>query len=253
MLGPRTEVRVQEDVDALVDVFLPEHLHVDRAADAALRAVGGDDVLRAHTRLGAGETIGQRDGHARRVLLEGRQLGVEAQLARRRRLGESAEDRLQIVLRAERVADRARGLVLGPRASGDAAVELFPGERARPHDEARAVGRQAGVADALLHAELAVHLHRARVDAARLGMHGGARVTLDQQRADAEVREQDRGGQPDRPAADDEDGDLEHGPSITRAGAPDFQGLGASDGSDAANFGHAGETGGWAEAAQRGR
>ena len=59
---------------------------------------------------------------------------------------------------------------------------VLAGQRARPHDEPRALGRQAGRAHRVLHAALPKDLHRARIDPARLGMNGGGRMPLDQQR-----------------------------------------------------------------------
>ena len=123
------------------------------------------------------------------------------------RLGEAAQYRLQIVLRAQAVQHR-RGSAVGRRhAARDAALDLAPGEALGPDDKAGPLRREAGFADRRLDAELAVHLHRAGVDAARFRQDRRAGMTLDEQRAHAVPRQQKRGGQPDRAAADNQNRD----------------------------------------------
>jgi hypothetical protein len=58
--------------------------------------------------------------------------------------------------------------------------------------------------DGLLEPDGAERLHGALVEGGRTGVDGGAAVALDEQVRHAVVGEQDRGGQPDQAAADDQ-------------------------------------------------
>ena len=206
---PRREVGPEEDVEAPVDPGVTAHGDTQRLSHPATGAVGGDEVAGTHPRVAAG--IAQGGRHVIGVLPEIDQLGTEAQVSGWQRGGVGAEHRLQIVLRAETAEHRAGLLRLGPRAPGDTALQLLAGQRARPDDEARALVGEPGGAHRRLDAALSVDLHGPRIDAAGLGMDGRARVPLHDQGGDTEPREQDRGGEPDRAAAGDEDVDLAHG------------------------------------------
>lgn len=224
MLGPRAQIGVQQHVDALVDGLFADHLRAERATNAALCAVGGDHVLRAHGRRRARGPVGERGRHAGRVLREGRQLGVESELARALLLGECAQHRLEVVLRAQAVPYRTDSLTAGRRTPRHAPLDLLAGERRRPHDEARALGRQPGRAHGCLHAALVEDLHRAHVGAARFWMDGRSRMTLDEQRADPMLRQEERGGEADGAAADDQHRDVHQYPrsrsTTFRSGVP---------------------------------
>src|SRR6202022_1295808 len=60
MFDPSGEIGVEQDIDAVVDVLLSGHLHGKRAAHAALRAFGCDQIARGERRLRSARAIGQR-------------------------------------------------------------------------------------------------------------------------------------------------------------------------------------------------
>jgi hypothetical protein len=64
MRDPLGEVGVEQDIDAVIDLLLADHPHAERAADAALRALGGDQIACLEGRLRSCRPIGQdaRDG-----------------------------------------------------------------------------------------------------------------------------------------------------------------------------------------------
>ena len=62
MLDPLGEVGLEQDIDAVVDFLFADHVDAQRAADAALRAFGGDQIARGERRLLAGDAIGQHAG-----------------------------------------------------------------------------------------------------------------------------------------------------------------------------------------------
>ena len=49
MFDPLGQIGVEQDVDAVVDLLLADHVHAERAAHAALRALGGDQIARGET------------------------------------------------------------------------------------------------------------------------------------------------------------------------------------------------------------
>jgi hypothetical protein len=206
---PRTQIRIEKYVDALVDLFASDHAHAEAAAHAALGAIGGNDVLRPHAAAFAAAMVGHHRRDAFAILFAGRQLGGKAQLAALP-LGRPAQYRFKVVLGAKAVAHRAHRQA--PRAGppGDATFDLFPAQGSRPHDEAGVLGCKAGRADLGLNAQVTVDLHAARVDGAGLGMHGRARVALNEQRGHPGPRQQQRCRQADGPAADDQNGDVDH-------------------------------------------
>src|SRR5258708_21022108 len=57
MFGPLPEVGAEQDVDAVVYLLFPYHSHAQRAADAALRALRGDEIARGKWPLLAGHTV----------------------------------------------------------------------------------------------------------------------------------------------------------------------------------------------------
>ncbi len=185
MVRPFAEVGFDQDVDAVIDILLAVHGDAERATDAALRAVGGDHVARPNLFRCAGRGAGERGDDARLILLERRQFGVEAHVAQRLLLGRVSQHRLEIVLGAQTGAHRGHLRALGALAPRHAPLDLLAGERLCPDDESDSLGRQAGFADIGLEALLVEDLHRAGVDAARLGMDGGAGMALGKQRSDA--------------------------------------------------------------------
>src|SRR5215510_5731848 len=185
VFGPWPQVSIEEDIDALVHPFAPDHVNAQLTADPALGTVGGDHVLGPHAGLAATHAIRKGRDDTAIILDTGANLGVEAQLARPLMLGEGPQHGLEVVLRAQAVAHWADGQALWPCAPGNAALDLLAGQRPRPDDKAGVLRPQAGLADGGLDAALAVHLHAARVDGTCLGVDSGARVALDQQRAHA--------------------------------------------------------------------
>ena len=217
---------MHQHVDAAVEERVALERDVEHLAHAAARAVGGDHPAGAHALA-----TRERGGDRLRVRLEASQLGVEAQRRERLGLRVTPQDGLEVVLGAERRAHGADPLHVGAHPRGQAPLQLSSGQRLGPDDEPHPVLRQPGGA----HVGFQVHelasdggvpgpatacgsrraalpedLHRADVDAARLGMDGRAGMPLDQQRGHPQTREPDRRAQAHRPAADDEDGSLDH-------------------------------------------
>ena len=218
---PRSQIGVEEDVDAVVHRLGADHGDAQHAADRALGAVRRDHVLRAHGGLLAAHAVGEGGGDGPGVLLDGRHLRVEPEPARLEALREAPEHGLEIVLGAEAIAHRRHRHVLRRRPAGHTALDLFPCQGPRPHDQARALDGQPRVADLLVDAALPVHLHRAGIDAARLGQDGRVRMPLGEERADAVLGQEDRCGEAHRAAAHDEDGNVDRQDAAAAIGMAD--------------------------------
>jgi len=158
-----------------------------------LRALGCDQIARGKRRLRARGAVGQDAGDGARLLAERRQFGIEAQHSRACRFGKPANDRLEIILCAEAIPDRRHGHVLGGGAAGYPALDLPAGQRFGPDDRSQPAFLQPRLPDRGIDAALPEDFHGARVDAARFRRDRGARVSFDQQRTHAVLREQQRG------------------------------------------------------------
>ncbi len=179
----------------------PHHLDAGRAPCLAASAVAGQQVARVPVLALAGLDRADLGHDSLLGLLEAHELGGEADLRQVRMLDDAIDLLLDGVLRHQALPGRRLAEIgLGPRAA-----DLAPGD-AFDLDEHVGIVLQAALADALLDAPLAEDLHGAHPAAARLGMVGRGRAFLDDHRVDAEAVEQQAHRQPDRPAADDQDG-----------------------------------------------
>ena len=172
-----------------------------------MRAVGGDEVTRADRALVAAVPRADRRGHAVGVLLDlDRLRGVLDGGADLRRFRE--QDRLEADLRDEEPPARADvldALVDRPEVPVELlAAEALDGDDRSVLDEL-AAGR---VLDLALEPDRAVGLHRALADQRRARMDGGSPMALDDEGRHPARAEEDGRRQPDKAAADDQDGDV---------------------------------------------
>src|SRR6185312_11593450 len=98
----------------------------------------------------------------------------------------------------------------GDRSSRHAPLDLAAGQRLGPDDQPGAAFGEARRAHRVLDAALPEDFHGAGVDAARFRRQRGAAMALDQERAYAVLREQQRGREPHRTAAGNQNGYFEH-------------------------------------------
>jgi hypothetical protein len=146
-----------------------------------------------------------RRGHAVVVLLEAGHLEAVVQIGNVVALGTVAQRRLRDVLRAAEPRRRALGLgrlVIGLNRLG--AAQLLAGERGGPHHAIAELARNAAPAHLVLGSPQPQELGGALHDPDRLGMLERARVLIDEHRANTEMRERQRCGQPRRSPADDQ-------------------------------------------------
>ena len=152
-------------------------------AHAALRAVGGDHVLRAHASRWRRVTVFVSVATTPTASCSNDvELGVEAQLARGLPLGAAPQHRLEIVLGAQAGAHRRdlgppRALRHGTRRSISSPASVC----VQTISPMRSGGRPASRTSASMPL-LVEDLHGAGIDAARLGMDGGAGMALGEQR-----------------------------------------------------------------------
>ena len=81
------------------DLLVAAHGDAERAADAAVGAVGGDEPVRADALLGARGDVAQRGGDAVRVGVEAGERGAHPHLGRLERREVAEQHRLEVVLR----------------------------------------------------------------------------------------------------------------------------------------------------------
>ena len=172
------QVGTEVDGDTLGERAVPPHPDTELLADLTARAIGGDEILRAHGLRIAGITVANDRGHAICVLLERQALGREKDLGS---MAFSAflERRLQCVLRQEHANRRADvpdaivevGNVVGSRSTGEGLNSDDPGVL----DELRfGLG-----ANGLLEPHAAEDFHRALGDRSGSRMNRRAAVMFD--------------------------------------------------------------------------
>jgi hypothetical protein len=143
-------------------------------------------------------------------LLETGHLDPEAQRAEAAALGRLAQDRLRRGLRAaQRLRRTDVDRLVGLHLDG---AERLAGQALGEQDLAQPVLQHARCAHGIDHAPWPQQLGGALHDRHRFRVLGSRGVALDQERAHAEAREHERARQPDRPAADDQDGRFERFP-----------------------------------------
>src|SRR5262249_38879876 len=134
MRRPLSEIGVKQDVDAVVHIRATEHSCAKLLSNAAMGAVGGDDVGRTHGLLLAARPIFKDNEHAIRLLLECYRLGRKFQFAQPLLFSKGAKDRLKIVLSTQAIAHRADDACLLAGAPRYAALDLLARERPGPND-----------------------------------------------------------------------------------------------------------------------
>ena len=203
--GPAREIGAEVHVDEVTDIGRPFHRDAEPASHRARPAVAPQQKPALDLEHRA--VVATADPRPHAVILDRHvfELVVEAQLARSQPLGEPADHRLVDVLRRQH-ADHRRQRRRAPafEARGLHAAELAAGERRRVDEAAGPRVRQRSVEELGVDSPRPQDLHRAQVEVARLGMEGGAGMTLDQEAANAEPRETDRGDQSHGAATDDE-------------------------------------------------
>ena len=200
------------DQRRLADQHVVGAVHRDprRAAHRALRAVGRDHVARLDGALRAGAHVAERGARAtQRGDLRAEQHAVRGDLRE--------EQRLDVVLRDAGRLDGAQDAALRPARVPDADRVARRGGRERLGLEHGEVDVRAARAHGVLQPPAAHQLHRAQAEDGRPRVRGQDAAALDEQRGDAVARELDRGREPGRPGAGDQDGDL-HAREGGRAG-----------------------------------
>jgi hypothetical protein len=201
----RRQVRVEDDVHPVLQLARTAAQDAQRFARRAVRAIRRYEISRPHRVPGPGRPVFQPRRHALLVLLERRQLRVEADV-RAEPLRVRAQDRLQSILIARRGRRRREVVGRGPRGRHPLNVGIREVLHAR--DAAGLLVAGAVRADVVLHSRPPVNLHRARRDAAELVLHGGGGVAFDDDGADALTAEQERRREAGQAAAHDEHGDV---------------------------------------------
>ena len=198
------QVRVEEHVEVVPRVTAPVPVDVQPAAHGAARAVGRDEELCPYHLLGAIH-VHHPGAHHCGILLEAEQFATEADIAAPL-LQRPPQDRLHRGLRAGDHAAR-RGIPASQHASvGDRQLLRRQHGRAPACAAERALlpCRLRGVLDRRLQAQLAEQLHAAHRPAACARQGRGVRLPLDEdERRPVPLKEQ-RGREPDQPAADHE-------------------------------------------------
>ena len=194
------------------EIAQPFELDAEQRADS-LAAVGRDQKLRAHLVAAAAVAVTDRSGDAAVILPQGSQFVIEPDPARPAAFGVSTQQRLEPELRVvTRRARAVRGVDRRDRATAES-IDLV--KRAGIQRTVAAKGsspahlghvlrwRAYGI-NRIGNRVLAQHFHRALIQVMRLGQMRGARVPLDHQVIDAEIGQQNRGGQTAATAAHDQ-------------------------------------------------
>ncbi len=203
--------RAEEQVQRMAEHALADEADAERVADRAGGAVAADQIVgddRSRAPVSRSTKL-RRD--ARAGVLERFELGAIAQLHRRRRTREVAQDRIEPHLRAGLQAHRAVALrrLLSARRPRHAA-ELMAAEAGDEHHVERIVGRERAVQHLAGDAPAPAELHGADVHLVHLRRGDRAIVLLDQKALHAAPAEIGGECKSDRPAADDQDRNLAH-------------------------------------------
>ena len=203
-------VGAEVDRDAAGEDTPSQHPDAERFAHAAVCAVGGHHVLRAHVVGGARVAMRDHGVHVVALLFEGDEIRGEAELGAEF-LGLGPQQRFEEALRDEDAlagADVANALVQ----VGNEVAELLAGKRFDGHDGAVLDELLVGfVAHDLFDADRAQDLHRALGDLRRARMDCRPAMMFDGECGNPVMAEQQRGGHADEAAADDQDRDFNVG------------------------------------------
>ena len=208
------------DHEAVRDLGAALQPDAELLAHEARAAVAAGEEVAAHGLGRAGLHGAQRRGDARLVLLEileGHaparvdQRVVEDGVAQHRLDHHLAHPHRRLARLGAVVACQDLGALLDDAGIAEA-VQLAAGQRGDPRDVEVVLLRHGDGAQLVGHAQPAEQLHRAAVGDVHLGMPRGRGIALDQQAAHAERGERAGERHADRPAAGDQDGDVNHAP-----------------------------------------